>query len=143
MILVVDDDDAYELLLPRLFDKANSPVSFRFVFDGAQAIDYLSGRGKFSDRTQFPLPKMILLDLRMPKVNGFEFLEWKREQPTLSQLPVVVWSSSELEYDKAKAAELGAVDYIVKPVVGHGLLQALERIYKRLTEARAKAMISN
>jgi CheY-like chemotaxis protein len=143
MILVVDDDDAYELLLPRLFDKANSPVSFRFVFDGEQAMDYLHGKGKFSDRAQFPLPKMILLDLRMPKINGFEFLQWKREQPILNHLPVVVWSSSDLQYDKEKAAELGAVDYVVKPIIGHGLIEAIERIYKQLTEARAKASHSN
>ncbi len=134
MILVVDDDDAYELLLPHLFDRANSSVTFRFVFDGEQAMDYISGKGKFSDRTQFPLPKMILLDLRMPKVNGFEFLEWRLKQSI--KFPVVVWSSSELEYDKARALELGAVEYIVKPVIGHALMYALERIYKRLTEAR-------
>jgi CheY-like chemotaxis protein len=143
MILVVDDDDAYELLLPRLFDKANSPVSFRFVFDGEQAMDYLNGKGKFSDRTQFPLPKMILLDLRMPKINGFEFLQWKREQSIFNNLPVVVWSSSDLQYDKDKAAELGAVDYIGKPIFGHGLTEMLERIYKRLTEARAKTYHPN
>ncbi len=139
MILVVDDDEAYELMLPRLFDKANSPVSFRFVFDGGQAMEYLSGQGKFSDRAQFPLPKMILLDLRMPRINGFEFLEWKRNNPVFDDLPVVVWSSSDLDQDKAKAAELGAVDYVVKPIFGRGLIEALERIYQRLTEARAKA----
>jgi PleD family two-component response regulator len=57
MILVVDDDDAYELLLPRMFDKAKIPVGFRFVFDGEQAMDYLKGTGKFSDRIQFPTSK--------------------------------------------------------------------------------------
>jgi len=75
MILVVDDDEACEVLLPLLFNKANSKVGLRFVTDGEQAMDYLNGNGKFSDRAQFPLPKMILLDLKMPKVNGFEFLE--------------------------------------------------------------------
>lgn len=139
MILVVDDDDAYELLMPRLFDKAKSPVSFRFVFDGEQAIDYLAGNGKYSDRMQYPLPKMILLDLRMPRINGFEVLEWKRNQPHLASLPVVVWSSSHLTSDKERAAELGALEYIEKPIIGHGVIEAIERIYQRLTEARAKA----
>jgi len=141
MILVVDDDDAYELMLPRLFDKTNWQVSLRFVFDGAEAMEYLNGSGKFSNRAEYPIPKMILLDLRMPKVNGFEFLEWKRSQSALNHLPVVVWSSSDLEEDKAKAAELGAVDYVVKPIFGNGLIQALERIYTRLTEARARASV--
>lgn len=139
MILVVDDDTAYEILLPILFKKSNSPVGLKFVFDGEQAMDYLTGKGKFADRNQFPLPKMILLDIKMPKVDGFDFLEWKRNQPVFDHLPVVMWSSSDLPQDKAKAAELGAVDYIVKPVVGHDLLKALERIYERLTEARANA----
>jgi CheY-like chemotaxis protein len=143
MILVVDDDDAYQWLLPRLFDKAKSPVSLQFVFDGNEAIDYLNGNGKFSDRAQFPLPKMILLDLKMPKVNGFEFLEWRRNQAIHGHIPVVVWSSSDLQSDKDKSAELGAVDYIEKPIFGHGLLEAIERIYVRLTEARAKGAISN
>jgi CheY-like chemotaxis protein len=139
VILVVDDDDAYELLMPRLFDKANSPVTFRFVYDGEQAIDYLSGNGNYSNRVEFPLPRLVLLDLRMPRINGFEVLEWKQKQRQLLLLPVVVWSSSELQSDMERAAALGAADYIVKPVVGHDLIVAIERIYKRLTEARAKA----
>jgi CheY-like chemotaxis protein len=140
MILVVDDDDAYLVLLPFLFKKWNSPVGLQFVFDGEQAIDYLTGKGKYTDRTQFPLPKMILLDIKMPKVDGFDFLEWKRNQPVFNHLPVVMWSSSDLPRDKTRAAELGALDYIAKPVVGHDLLVALERIYERLTEARASAL---
>jgi CheY-like chemotaxis protein len=124
--------------LPKLFDKARSPVTFRFVYDGEQATDYLSGNGKYSDRSQHPFPKLVLLDLRMPRVDGFEFLEWKRKQPHLAELPVVVWSSSDLPSDMEKAAALGASDYIVKPVIGHGLIEALERIYKKLTEARAR-----
>jgi CheY-like chemotaxis protein len=143
MILVVDDDDAFEMLLPRLFDKANSAVTLRFVFDGEQAIEYLTGSGKFSDRVQYPFPRMILLDLKMPKINGFEFLEWKRNHASLIHIPVVVWSSSDFESDKEKAAKLGAVDYVVKPIFGHGLIEALELIYKRLTEARAKDSHSN
>jgi CheY-like chemotaxis protein len=75
----------------------------------------------------------------MPKINGFEFLEWKKGQPNLSHLPVVMWSSSDFERDKDRAAGLGAVDYIVKPVFGHGLTDAIEQIYKRLTEARANS----
>lgn len=79
----------------------------------------------------------------MPKVNGFEFLEWKQGQPIFNDLPVVVWSSSDLDSDKEKAHKLGAVDYVVKPIFGRGLIDALEIIYKRLTEARAKASNSN
>ncbi len=139
MILVVDDDEAYELILPRLFEKVNSSVSFRFVRDGVQAIDYLTGTGEFSDRNKYPHPKLVLLDIKMPRVDGFEVLEWKRKQPHLAALPVVVWSSSELPADIEKAIALGASDYIVKPMFGHGLIEMIDRIYKTLTEARARA----
>lgn len=139
MILVVDDDEAYELILPRLFEKVDSPVSFRFVCDGVEAIDYLTGTEKFSDRNKYPLPKLVLLDIKMPRVDGFEVLEWKRKQPHLAALPVVVWSSSELPADIEKAMALGASDYIVKPMFGHGLIEMIDRIYKTLTEARARS----
>ena len=139
MILVVDDDDTYELLMPRLFQELEAPPAFRFVRDGEQGIDYLSGNGAYADRSQNPFPKMVLLDLRMPRVNGFEVLEWKRQQPDLAHIPVVVWSSSPLLQDREKAASLGAVDYIVKPIIGRDLVEAIERIYRTLTEARLKA----
>ena len=137
---MVDDDEAFEMLLPRLIQEANSPVSFRFVYDGEEAINYLSGIGEFADREKHPFPKMVLLDLKMPKVNGFEVLEWKQKQPHLAALPVVVWSSSDLPIDKERAATLGASDYIVKPMFGHGLVEAIDRIYKSLTEARIRSV---
>jgi CheY-like chemotaxis protein len=136
VILVVDDDETYELLMPRLFEKANTTVVFRFVGDGELAIDYLSGSGKYSDRASFPFPKLVLLDLRMPRVNGFEVLEWKLHQPHLASVPIVVWSSSNLPADMEKAAALGAADYLVKPVVGKELIETVERIYKHLVRAR-------
>jgi len=137
MILFVDNDEAYEILMPHFFEKSGWQVSFIFLQDGEQAIDYLSGKDKYADRSKFPLPKMVLLDLKMPKVDGFEVLEWKSKQPQLAKLPVVVWSSSNLKQDKERAASLGAVDYIVKPIIGHELIEAIERIYKTLTEARS------
>jgi CheY-like chemotaxis protein len=140
MILVVDDDDAYELLMPRLFKVSNSEACFQFLGDGEQAIHYLTGEGKYADRSQFPFPKIVLLDLRMPRINGFEFLEWKRNQPQFSELPVVVWSSSELPEDMERARSLGAIDYIVKPAVGHELVEAIERIYGHLKKARGTKM---
>jgi len=87
----------------------------QIVRDGQEAIDYLSGAGKFADRQKFPLPYLILLDLKMPRKTGIDVLEWLHEQPELRCLPVVVFSSSAHRKDIARAYELGANGFVVKP----------------------------
>ena len=82
--------------------------------DGAEAIDYLAGNGPFADRTQHPLPALVLLDLNLPKKSGFEVLSWVRQQPQFSSLPVVIYTSSVGLIDKDTAQLLGATDYFVK-----------------------------
>jgi CheY-like chemotaxis protein len=114
-VLLVDDDDVYSIFLPRIFKKAQFEAALLCVGDGEEAIGYLSGSGKYGDRTQFPFPCVILLDLKMPRVNGFEFLEWKNRQAGMEDLPVVVWSSSELPADIVRAMNLGAKAFFVKP----------------------------
>jgi CheY-like chemotaxis protein len=111
IVLLVDDDENFPLLLA----EEDFRFSIRFVFNGEQAIHYLSGKGAYADRAKYPFPCVVLLDLNMPRVDGFEFLEWKREQSELHSLPVVVWSSSELLRDKTKAISLGARAYVSKP----------------------------
>jgi|SRR5581483_7167116 len=114
-VLLVDDDELFELLMPRLFKQAQLSIRLHCVRDGEQAIDYLKGRREFTDRSKYPLPDLILLDLKMPKVDGFEVMEWKNRHPELSRLPVIVWSSSELPRDKERAYALGALQYLLKP----------------------------
>jgi CheY-like chemotaxis protein len=121
VILLVDDDENFPLLLAW----ENFPFSLRFVFNGEQAIQYLCGKGKYADRAQYPFPHLLLLDLNMPRINGFEFLEWKGKRPELNSLPVVVWSSSELVQDKQKAMSLGAHSYISKPPEFSKLVEAV------------------
>lgn len=116
VILLVDDDDSFQLLIPRAVVKTNVQISFNFVADGDETMKYLGGKGPYSNRKKYPFPDLMLLDLKMPRVNGFEVLEWKLTQPALHSLPVVVWSSSSLDSDKAKALSLGALSYICKPV---------------------------
>jgi CheY-like chemotaxis protein len=99
------------------------------VPDGQEAISYLAGEGIYSDRSQHPEPCLLLLDLKMPKVNGFEVLEWLREQPPLrDNLPVIVLSSSAQDVDVRRAFELGAHEYLVKASSFERLREMVERI---------------
>jgi CheY-like chemotaxis protein len=133
-VLLVDDDDTYSIFLPRIFQKAQLKAGLLCVGDGAEAIDYLSGFGKYADRTQFPSPSVILLDLKMPRVNGFEFLEWKNRQTGMEDLPVVVWSSSDLPADIIRAMNLGAKAFFVKPPQMDQLGKVIENLQPYLQD---------
>lgn len=128
VILLVDDDEDLPLLLPHLLKKANVAFSFRFADDGERAVEYLSGAGTYADRTVYPLPKVLLLDLKMPRMNGFQFLEWKRTHPEFESLPVVVWSSSVFADDKGRALALGADAYFDKSAD----IDQLAEVFRRL-----------
>ncbi len=96
------------------------PANIRLVAvqDGREAMHYLQAEGNFSDASKYPVPDVILLDLKMPRINGFEFLEWLRSRGPHHYrfMPVVVMSSSALREDVDRAYELGANSYLVKPV---------------------------
>jgi CheY-like chemotaxis protein len=92
------------------------------VADGQEAIDYLRGDADYADRARYPFPGLLLLDLKMPKVDGFDVLSWLKTRPDLETLAVVVLSSSSREDDIERARELGADDYRVKPADFEDLL---------------------
>jgi CheY-like chemotaxis protein len=114
-ILVAEDDPTDAFFFQRAFRRAGLPVALHFVRDGQEVIDYLQGTGLFSDRTAYPLPHLLLLDLKMPRLDGFDVLEWVRQQPGFSSLQVVIFSSSDEARDINKAYGLGANWYLVKP----------------------------
>jgi CheY-like chemotaxis protein len=114
-ILVADDDPNDIFFLKRAFAKAGFIHQVIDVPDGEKVIEYLSGSADYADRSRFPLPVLLLLDLKMPKVNGFEVLAWLQKENRLPNLKIVVLSSSGLLADKKKADALGAHDYKVKP----------------------------
>jgi len=116
VILLAEDNEVDVLLTRRAFAKAGLLNPLHVVSDGQEAIDYLSGVGKYSDRAEYPLPVLLLLDLKMPKKNGLEVLRWVREQPGLRALRVIVLSTSDLFLDVNRAYQLGANSYLVKPV---------------------------
>ena len=115
-VLIVDDNSDYIELLRLAFEKAKAPCGLMSVCDGAEAIRYLAGEGKFADRKQYPMPLLVLLDLNMPRLNGFEVLAWVQKNATTTFPLVITLSYSHLESDIRRAYDLGTSAYIAKPV---------------------------
>jgi CheY-like chemotaxis protein len=115
VILLAEDREDDILFVQRAFAKGQITNPFFVVRDGEEAIAYLSGIGKYSNRAEFPLPDLLLLDLKMPRIDGFEVLRWVRQQPELSALRVVVLTASDQIRDVNTAYTLGANSFMVKP----------------------------
>jgi CheY-like chemotaxis protein len=113
-ILLVEDNPDDVLLVQLAFTKIDASVPLMTVSDGQQAIDYLSGEAHYANREEFPIPALILLDLHMPRVSGFEFLDWLRDQPKLRHLPVVVLKGSPFSPYVNRAYEAGPNSFVVK-----------------------------
>jgi CheY-like chemotaxis protein len=116
--LLVEDDPNDVLMLEMEFRRVPAQIRLVAVSDGKEAMHYLQREAKYSDADQYPAPDVILLDLKMPRINGFEFLKWLRSQSPAHYrfIPVVVMSSSALRQDVDLAYALGANSYLVKPV---------------------------
>jgi len=114
-ILLVEDSPLDVMFLQRAFRELGVKHRLVTVSDGAEAKDYLEGRGPYADRQEFPLPKLILLDLGLPHVNGFEVLQWLRSHETLRHLIVIVLSGSVFSPDIKRSYALGANSFLVKP----------------------------
>ncbi len=115
-VLLVEDDANDIFFIQRAFRRVNAANSIHIVKDGEAAIEYLSGAGEYSDRERYPLPALILLDLKLPRCSGTEVLEWLRQQPMLKRIPVVVLTSSKETLDIDQTYDLGVSSYLVKPV---------------------------
>ncbi len=115
IILQVEDREEDVYLLQRALQRANLSATVHVATDGQDAIDYLAGHGRYADRRQFPLPYLVLLDLKLPLVMGLDVLGWVRSQPALRRLIIIVLSSSIHEADVQRAYELGANAFLVKP----------------------------
>jgi CheY-like chemotaxis protein len=120
-ILVAEDNEADAFLLKRAFLRAGINARMEVVPDGVTAVGYLLGEGPFRDRAVFPMPHLMILDVKMPGLDGLQVLKWLREQPGLRRLPVVVFSSSDEERDVNRAHDLGANGYTRKPSSLEGL----------------------
>ena len=114
-ILLVEDEPSDVFLMRRALKSAQITNPMQIAGDGQEAINYLSGAGKFSDRAQFPVPSIIFLDLKLPYKTGFEVLDWIRGQEHLNQTLVMVLTSSSEERDISQCYKLGARTFLVKP----------------------------
>ena len=127
IILHAEDDDDDAFFLDRALRFSKLPVDLIRVKDGKEAVDYL-GRARHSGQ----MPSLLLLDIKMPLMGGFEVLTWLSKDPDLKSLPVVMLSGSLLESDMEKAKLLGAVEYMVKAVEPERLDAIVQRIYGHL-----------
>jgi CheY-like chemotaxis protein len=114
-ILYAEDDENDAFLADLAFKKAEILNRLVVVRDGRSAIEYLAGTGRFANRTEYPLPCLVLLDLKMPRVSGLEVLKWIRGQPRVCTMPVLMLTSSNQDSDVQRAYLLGANGYLIKP----------------------------
>ncbi len=114
-LLLVEDSEDDVLFMKRAFKTAGVTQLLQIASDGQVAIDYLSGKGAYADRQAYPLPVLILLDLKLPVRDGHEVLAWIREKKKFKKLPVIVLTTSNEQVDVEKAYDLGANSYLVKP----------------------------
>ncbi len=115
-ILLVEDNPAHAELVMRSFEVHQLGTRIIHVPDGERALDYLMRREPYADPETYPRPKVIFLDLRLPRIDGLEVLEKIKSTESLSKIPVVILSTSGAERDVRKAYELHANSYIVKPI---------------------------
>lgn len=134
IILMADDDADDRLLAQDAMHESRVLNELYFVEDGVQLLRYLRGDDKFSDRTLYPMPGLILLDLNMPKKDGREALGEIKADPRLRRIPVVILTTSKAEEDMVKGYDLGAASYITKPVTFDALVELMRTLGKYWVE---------
>ena len=129
-ILIAEDSESDRILIQLGFEKAKFPFALQFVPDGVCATEYLDGIGVFGNRAKFPVPIILLTDLKMPRMDGFELLQWVRGHEIWSSLPIIVVTGSSQSEDLRRAFNLGANTYVVKDLLMRpppNLFEAIQR----------------
>jgi DNA-binding response OmpR family regulator len=128
VILLVEDSEDDAFFFRRALKQIDQPHQFFHVADGKEALDFLGRKGSFELPNLSPRPNIIFLDLKLPKFNGFEVLRWIKAQGLSNAFKVVVLSGSDQEADRSLARELGAADYVAKPLQPDYLRSILQSI---------------
>ena len=126
-ILLVEDDDGHARLLEKNLRRGGVINRLVRVADGQEAVDYVSRTGAYQDTLAYPDPSIVLLDVRMPRLDGFEVLTHMKRDPTLMNIPVIMLTSTDNQNEINRAYELGANGYVVKPV---GMDSFVDRVVK-------------
>jgi CheY-like chemotaxis protein len=126
LVLAAEDDETEQLLLRRAMSKLAAPMPLQIVSDGKEVLAYLKGEGRFANRDQYPFPSILLLDLKMPRMDGLQVLEWLQQHPELSIIPTLMWTASSMPVDIERAYRLGANGYMVKPGSPREMQEKLE-----------------
>ena len=144
VMLYVEDEESDVFFMRRAFRRSGVKWQLHTVPDGREAVAYLLGHGQYSDRKVYPTPDIVLLDLNLPLVSGFEVLATLRGESQYANLPVVVFSSSGRPEDRSRASQLGANGYILKPSSGSDFYQTVAELHSfyeecdRITAAEAR-----
>ena len=125
-VLLVEDLEDDRFFFQHTFERASVNAKLFIANDGIEALDYLQNEGRFADAHQFPRPDIVFLDLKMPRRNGFEVLQWMQERSLLTAVKVIVLSGSHEPRDMEQCRKLGAQDYVVKPIETERLQQLLQ-----------------
>lgn len=127
---MADDSEEDLFFVHRALDQSGVGSFFHGVKDGQEAVDYLAGEGAFANRQEFPFPNVLLVDLKMPGMSGFEVLEWLRSHPACKVIPTIIFSSSSMDSDIHRAYVLGANAYMVKPATSGELVDLIQLLYQ-------------
>ena len=130
-ILVAEDEENDALILRLAFNRAQLAMPLVIVTDGQEVVDYLMDSGSSPDRAGRPLPALLLLDLKMPRMTGFDVLKWLSTRSEFKDVPVVILSSSSDDSDRNRASEAGARDYFVKPHKLSELVEIVRALHAR------------
>jgi CheY-like chemotaxis protein len=127
-ILLVEDNNMDVVLTLDAFKEAKLKNKINVARNGQEALDYLFGRDKYADRDEFPMPSLILLDLKMPGIDGFEVLRQIKGTEKLKRIPVIILTSSKEEGDRTLSYDIGANSYLMKPVSFEGFTEVVKKI---------------
>ena len=129
LILIAEDNEDDGYLVQHALKKAGLPNPTHVCTDGVDTLDYLKGAGVYADRERYPMPRMMILDLKMPGVSGLDVLRWVKEHPKCGVIPTLILTSSQLQSDIQQSYELGANAYLVKPSGLRALEELLQRVH--------------